>query len=69
MAKSKEQFCVYCGESCGVFAHSQRLDGPVVCGGAQCNRDARDDYRTQLDDARERAEQDGYDRYGGPGGW
>lgn len=65
---AKNQYCDYCGEFIGCFAHSSRLDGPRVCGSAECNRDARDDERAQLAEARDRAEQDGYDRYRGPGG-
>lgn len=65
---TKEQHCDYCGESLGVFVHSRRFDGPLVCGAAACNRDARDDERAQIDAAREDAEADGYSLYGGPGG-
>lgn len=65
--KEKEHFCEYCGESQGVFAHSRSIDGPVVCGSSECNRDARYDYQSRQNEARMQAEEDDYSRYGG--GW
>lgn len=61
------QQCDYCGADMGVFAHSRSLDGPLVCGARECSRDARDDERAAHAERRERAEEDGFERYGG--GW
>lgn len=63
----REQFCFYCGEPQGVFEWSARLDGPVACGSATCQREARYGRRAQLEEAAERAREDGYSLYGG--GW
>lgn len=63
MSTEKEQFCDYCGESQGRFAHSRRFDGPVVCGGPDCQREATADYRAEMSERRERAEEDDYSRY------
>ncbi len=60
---AKEQRCDYCGEPLGFFAHSRRLDGPLVCGSRECGRDAREDERAAYDERRQAAEDDGYERY------
>lgn len=62
----KEQFCEFCGEALGFFDHYYG-DGPLACGKAECNRYAREAVAAQQEDARDRAEQDGYSLYGGWG--
>ncbi len=66
---TKEQRCDYCGATMGFFEHSARLDGPLSCGSRDCDHDARDDDRARYEEARVSAEEDGYERYGGPGRW
>lgn len=63
MMAAKEQFCDYCGEALGVFAHSRRLDGPLCCGSRECGRDAREDERGDYDERAQRAQEDDYERY------
>lgn len=63
MSVPKEQFCQYCGESLGRFAHSNRFDGPLVCGARECNRDAAEDERAARDERQQEAERDDYGRY------
>ena len=68
VAKAREQRCEYCGEPVGFFAHSRSMDGPVLCGSADCNLEATRDARAERDEIRGRAESDDYERYRG-GGW
>lgn len=63
MSVAKEQYCQFCGEPMGVFKHSVRFDGPLVCGQRECNRDAREQERQREDEIRQSAEDDGYERY------
>lgn len=63
MSAARKQFCDYCGEPLGFFAHSRRLDGPLTCNSAECCREAAHDERQAELDARERAEADDYAFY------
>ena len=64
MATPKMQHCDYCGAETGVGVRTYS-DGPESCGAVECNREAHADARAAQDEARERAEDDGYARYGG----
>jgi hypothetical protein len=55
------QHCFYCGENLGVF--EVEYDELPTCGKQECEREARYEYQARDADARERAEEDGYDRY------
>lgn len=58
----KMQYCFNCGAECGVFEHFYHRD-LVTCGKGECEREAREQARYDDDMARERAAEDGYDRY------
>ena len=63
MSAPKMQHCFNCGEELGVF-QSWPGDMPT-CGKQECDREAREVYRGQQEEAEERAREDGYSRYGG----
>lgn len=65
MSAPKEQFCEYCGEPVGFFKWSRSIDGPLTCGSRECSRMEREEAAAVQDEARFRAEEDGYSRYGG----
>lgn len=57
----KMQHCFYCGEEIGVF---EAWPGDYeYCDKLECAREARYQQRADDADARERAEEDHYDRY------
>jgi len=58
---AKMQHCFNCGAECGVFDNYYR--DLVTCGQRECEREARYQYQCDEADARDRAEQDGYERY------
>lgn len=53
---TKEQTCAYCGDSMGVFEHSNRLDGPLSCGKRECNRYVDDEAAAEREAAHQRAD-------------
>lgn len=57
----KLQHCFNCGEECGVFDNHWR--DLVTCGKRECEQEARYQYQCNDAEARERAEEDGYERY------
>lgn len=61
------QHCEYCGKELGEFAWSRRLDGPLTCGGRECEREVRHEEQAERDDAAARASEDDFGRY--RGGW
>lgn len=63
MSQPKEQYCDYCGEPQGRFHHSRSIEGPVVCGAPECNREATADYRAEMEERQARAEADDYSAY------
>ena len=65
--KPRRAFCSWCGEDLGPAAPGSSSRDLESCGQAECNREVRGMARERDDDARERAEADGYSRYGG--GW
>lgn len=58
---AKMQHCFNCGEECGVFENHWRA--LVTCGKVECQREERYQYQCDEAEARERAENDGYERY------
>jgi hypothetical protein len=55
------QHCFYCGEELGVYEKLAR--DYDTCGARECEREARDAYAADDDNARYEAERDGYERY------
>jgi DNA-directed RNA polymerase subunit N (RpoN/RPB10) len=55
------QHCFNCGKELGVF---ETWPGDLdTCGSIVCDREARHARQAEESEARERAEQDGYERY------
>ena len=61
----KMQHCSWCGAEVGRGKH---YHGDIKsCGEPECERELRGQYAAMQDEARERAEEDGYGLYGGYG--
>ncbi len=67
MPKERRACCEWCGEDIGLY--DPAYPGPDSCGEVKCNREVN--YMIAESDARARdeAEEDGFGRYGGSGGW
>ena len=60
--KGKVRHCWNCGTSMG-FVEDRHYDRGDTCGSAECDREARDAYRAEHDEAHERLDRDmGWDR-------
>lgn len=62
----RRDHCFYCGEDLG--PHEPGVRELQSCGQVECDRELRHAEEAQEAEAREAAEQDGFSRYGGPGG-
>lgn len=59
----RKQYCFNCGEFLGEFEHSNRLDGPLSCGKAECERAGAEEERSEREYRRQSAEEDDFNRY------
>lgn len=62
--KTKTVHCSWCGETMETATWDR---GPYSCGEQECEQGLRESVQAQEDEARERAEEDGFYQYGGPG--
>ena len=63
MAKEpKMQHCFNCGEEIGIYVRYIG-DEPECCGKAECLRELRHQMAAEMADRRDRADEDGYERY------
>ena len=60
--KPQMQYCFNCGEAIGVYIRYHG-DEPECCGKPECMRELRYQMEAEIAFRRDRAEQDGYDRY------
>lgn len=56
----RPQHCFYCGEDLGDYDNHGE---PDACGKQECQRELRNAYRQEREEAQYRAEQDDFDRY------
>lgn len=61
--KTRKIHCANCGEFIGEYPHDGFPADPESCGAPECNREVRDIFRQQDDEARENARDDDYARY------
>ena len=60
--KGKERFCWVCGTSIG-YVEDRFYDRRDSCGSRECQREERDAYRAERDEAHEQLDRDrGWDR-------
>lgn len=67
--RQKTRYCDYCGDDLGSAIERWDRSEIITCGAKECLRWERDEYAAREDEARHKAEQDGYSLYGGPGRW
>ena len=61
MSAPKMQHCFNCGEELGIYA--AYYGDLQTCTKKECNDEARDQYRYEQMDRKERAREDNYERY------